>query len=132
MVATKARSAGITREQFMGKALEKMRKSREFLCSGSLIRPCPYVNSSLWLSRLSQELGLPTGLQGTTHIQQDKTVGFDLYSHLIYCSRESQDALQFIEKLVKQDNPATILLATVNTIQGTSTKSGGGGSRTST
>ena len=49
-------------------------------------------------------------------------MGLELYSHLVYCSKESQAAVQFVEQLLNSDNPATLLLATINTIQGESVK----------
>ena len=121
LLATKARKEGITREQLVERAQDKKAGSST-LCSGREIKPCSFPIFTHWLRSLSVDLSLPSGSSSTFPTEEDKAVGLELYFRLIYCSRESQEAINFVEKLMNTDNPATLLLATINTIQGDRTR----------
>ena len=43
--------------------------------------------------------------------------GLHLLTLLSYCSREADGALAFLEQLVDEESPATLLLGIVNTIK---------------
>ena len=49
-------------------------------------------------------------------------MALELYSKLLYCPRESQGAKQLIKNLLDEGNLATLLLATINTIQNSKIK----------
>ena len=121
MVVTKARLAGISRNKLIEIAQDKKDQSST-LCSGEQINPCPLATFSWWLRKLSEELGLPYGSPRTLPTENDIIFGLELYSHLVYCSKEAHGAVRFVEQLLENDNPATLLLATANTIQGDTTK----------
>ena len=93
------------------------------LCDGDKLRgniTTAFFN--FWIRNVAGELGFPINNDTVFITKEDKATGLQLYSSLVYCSTERDRALAFLEKLIFSNSPATLLLATVNTIQLAPTK----------
>ena len=73
------------------------------------------------LLNVTQELGLPLKSDSFPK-ERDMRAGLQLYAQLNYCSRESQMAVGFLGRLLEEGNLGSLLLATINTIQGKTTR----------
>ena len=74
-----------------------------------------------WLLNITQELGLPSK-PDRFPAKQDLEEGLQLYAELNYCSWESKMAVGFLGRLLEEDSLGSLLLATINTIQGDTTR----------
>ena len=74
-----------------------------------------------WLLNITQELGLPPKSDNFPE-KQDLEEGLQLYAELNYCSWESKMAVDFLGRLLEEGNMGSLLLATINTIQGDTTR----------
>ena len=70
---------------------------------------------------VTQELGFPSKPESFPK-KQDLETGLQLYAQLNYCSWESKMAVGFLGRLLAEGNLGSLLLATINTIQGDATR----------
>ena len=115
-LVSKARENNISMQDLVKVAQTRKIESPN-LCTGKTIQPCSYFTFHKWLEGLSDELGFPPGAPMSFTTEKDRAFGFELFSDLIHCSKERKEANQFVEDLLSENNIATLLLATVNTIQ---------------
>ena len=122
LLAARARSQGIKREDLIDQFKQKKEKLGN-LCDGDkLIGNITTAFFNFWIRNVAGELGFPINNDTVFITKEDKATGLQLYSSLVYCSTERDRALAFLEKLIFNNSPATLLLATVNTIQLAPTK----------
>ena len=114
-LATNARVNGVSGEKLLESAVSR-RESVPTCRQGSSLPFPAYVR---WIQGLASTLGLvgdPDPSSASSSVEDMKT-GLHLLTLLSYCSREAEGALAFLEQLVDEESPATLLLAIVNTIQ---------------
>ena len=113
-LATNARVNGVSGEKLLEGAVS--RRENVPTCRQGSSLPFPaYVR---WIQGLAGTLGLvgdpdPSSASSV----EDMKTGLHLLTLLSYCSREAEGALAFLEQLVDEESPATLLLAIINTIQ---------------
>ena len=111
-LATAARVKGISKEKLL--SLAESRREKKPTCRLGSSLPFPiYVR---WLQDLAASLDLGD-LSPPPPSNEDMRTGLKLVTILSYCSPEAEGALLFLEQLVDEESPASLLLALVNTIQ---------------
>ena len=93
----------------------------QVFCSGSSVQPPTHPIMLKLLLNVTQELGLPSK-PARFPKKQDIKAGLQLYAKLTYCSWESKLAVGFLGRLLEEGNLGSLLLATINTIQGDTTR----------
>ena len=122
LLAARARSQGIKMEDLIDQFKQKKEELGN-LCDGDKLRGnITTAFFYFWIKNVAGELGFPINNDNLLITKEDKATGLQLYSSLVYCSTERDRALAFLEKLIFNNSPATLLLATVNTIQLAQTK----------
>ena len=113
-LAKNARVKGVSGE----KLLESAARRRESMSTCRQGSSLPFPTYLRWIQGLAGTLGLDSDLDPSPPPSvEDMKTGLHLLALLSYCSREADGALTFLDQLVDEESPATLLLAIVNTIQ---------------
>ena len=112
-LVTAARVKGISKEKLLSSA-ESRREKKPTCRLGSNL---PFPTYVRWLQDLAASLDLGDLSPSPSPTNEDMRTGLKLVTILSYCSHEAEGALFFLEQLVHEESPASLLLALVNTIQ---------------